>query len=76
MGNRALLFTVDSIPEPDHPPDSIRGLSEIPAIVRGCEILVAGDPLPPWLARLPGSWQEELGLYWSDVLYYAPARRD
>jgi len=50
-------------------------LESIPAIVRGSEILVAGGPLPPWLARLPESWEEELGLYWSDVLYYAPASR-
>ena len=47
----------------------------IPAVVRGAETLIARAPLPPWLARLPDSWREELGLYWTDVLYYTPAVR-
>lgn len=46
---------------------------EIGVCLRALDILVGGEQLPPWLARLPETWKEELGLYFTSTLYYEPA---
>jgi hypothetical protein len=43
----------------------------IPAMVKKVDKALAGGE-KPWVSKLRKNWEKELGLYWSDVLYYSP----
>jgi hypothetical protein len=43
----------------------------IPATLRAVDETIAGQP-PPSMLRLAEGWRRQLGLAWSDVLYYTP----
>ena len=46
-------------------------LKAIAAMVKKVDKALAGGE-KPWLTKLRKNWEKELGLYWSDILYYEP----
>ena len=43
--------------------------ADIPAARKKVDAAIAGKE-KPWLAKVAKTWEKELGLYWSDVLYF------
>ncbi len=71
-GRYLLLETGDSFggPQGDLVPQVERLIAEdIPATVQAIDQTIAGQP-PRSVLRLADGWRRQLGLAWSDVLYY------
>ena len=71
LASGAAVLVADGGPEAP-PPGTVVALRELEKL-RGIDETIAGQP-PPWIVRTAEHWRRELGLGWSDVLYYAVSR--